>query len=190
MDKEKTPDDEYNFVFAGNVGKAQSVETIIEAANLLKDKKNIKFHIVGNGSALEHCKEMAKEYGLTSVIFHGRRPVEEMPKYYAMADAMLITMFDNEMISKTLPGKVQTYMAAGKPIIGAINGETKRVIEEAKCGICGDANKSDEFANNIINFISRENDKKLMGVNARMFYEENFKKDIFMAGLKENILFR
>lgn len=186
MDKEKTPDDEYNFVFAGNVGKAQSVETIIEAANLLKDKENIKFHIVGDGSALEHCKEMAKEYGLTSVIFHGRRPVEEMPKYYAMADAMLITMFDNEMISKTLPGKVQTYMAAGKPIIGAINGETKRVIEEAKCGICGPAEGAEIFSENILNFIE-SNKRKEMASTARDFYEKNFTKELFMKCLADQL---
>lgn len=181
-DKEKTPDDEYNFVFAGNVGKAQSVETIIEAANLLKDKKNIKFHIVGNGSALEHCKEMAKEYGLTSVTFHGRKPVEEMPKYYAMADAMLITMFDNEMISKTLPGKVQTYMAAGKPIIGAINGEARRVIKEAKCGICGPAEDGSKLAENLLEFINSVK-KKNMAFNARAFYEKNFTKELFMKKL-------
>lgn len=181
-DKEKTPDDEYNFVFAGNVGKAQSVETIIEAANLLKDKKNIKFHIVGNGSALEHCKEMAKEYGLTSVAFHGRKPVEEMPKYYAMADAMLITMFDNEMISKTLPGKVQTYMAAGKPIIGAINGEARRVIKEAKCGICGPAEDGSKLAENLLEFINSVK-KKNMAFNARAFYEKNFTKELFMKKL-------
>lgn len=186
MDKEKTPDDKYNFVFAGNVGKAQSVETIIEAANLLKNKKNIKFHIVGDGSALEHCKEMAKEYGLTSVIFHGRRPVEEMPKYYAVADAMLITMFDNEMISKTLPGKVQTYMAAGKPIIGAINGETKRVVEEAKCGICGPAEDATKFSENILNFIE-SNKKKGMAFTARDFYEKNFTKELFMKCLADQL---
>ena len=182
VDKEKTPDDEYNFVFAGNVGKAQSVETIIEAANLLKDKENIKFHIVGDGSALEHCKEMVKEYGLTSVTFHGRKPVEEMPKYYAMADAMLITMFDNDMISKTLPGKVQTYMAAGKPIIGAINGETKRVIEEAKCGICGNAQNNGMLADNILQFIKFSN-KIHMAKAARAFYESYFRKEKFMKNL-------
>ena len=182
IDKEKTPDDEYNFVFAGNIGKAQSVETIIKAANLLKDKDNIKFHILGDGSALEHCKEMAKKYGLTSVIFHGRKPVKEMPKYYAMADAMLITMFDNEIISKTLPGKVQTYMAAGKPIIGAINGETSRVIEEAKCGICGRAESANNLAENILRFINSV-EKKDMAFASRSFYEKNFTKELFMKKL-------
>lgn len=181
---EKTAEDEYNFVFAGNVGKAQSVETIIEAANLLKDRENIKFHIVGDGSALEHCKEMAKRYGLTTVIFHGRRPVEEMPKYYAMADAMLITMFDNEMISKTLPGKVQTYMAAGKPIIGAINGETRRVIEEAKCGICGRAEAANNLAENLLRFIN-SSEKKDMVFASRSFYEKNFTKELFMNKLMD-----
>lgn len=184
IDKEKTPDDDYNFVFAGNVGKAQSVETIIEAANLLKDKKNIKFHIVGDGIALEHCKEMATKYRLTSVIFHGRKPVEEMPKYYAMADAMLITMFDNEMISKTLPGKVQTYMAAGKPIIGAINGETRKVIEEAKCGICGEAENAEELKKNIKRFTLCDN-QTLYSASACQYYKKYFAKDNFFKELQK-----
>ena len=125
---------------------------------------------------------MAKEYGLTSVTFHGRKPVEEMPKYYAMADAMLITMFDNEMISKTLPGKVQTYMAAGKPIIGAINGEARRVIKEAKCGICGPAEDGSKLAENLLEFINSVK-KKNMAFNARAFYEKNFTKELFMKKL-------
>ena len=186
VDKEKTPNDEYNFVFAGNVGKAQSVETIIEAANLLKNKKNVKFHIVGDGSALEHCKEMAKKYELTSVIFHGRKPVEEMPKYYVMADAMLITMFDNEMISKTLPGKVQTYMAAGKPIIGAINGETRRIIEEAECGYCGKAEHPKELAYNVLKFI-KCNDKMNLGILAKRYYDKQFTKSAFMKKMQSNL---
>lgn len=186
IDKEKTPDDDYNFVFAGNVGKAQSVETIIEAANLLKNKKNVKFHIVGDGSALEHCKEMAKKYELTSVIFHGRKPVEEMPKYYVMADAMLITMFDNEMISKTLPGKVQTYMAAGKPIIGAINGETRRIIEEAECGYCGKAEHPKELAYNVLKFI-KCNDKMNLGILAKRYYDKQFTKSAFMKKMQSNL---
>lgn len=179
--------DTYDFMFAGNIGIAQSVETIIEAANYLKEHKNVHWHIVGDGIDLENCKKKAKEYGLESVTFHGRKPVSEMPKYYAMADAMLVTMIDNPIISKTLPGKVQTYMAAGKPIIGAINGEGRRIIEKGKCGICGKSGDSKELARNIIRFINEKNNIRTYELNSRKYYNENFRKDMFIDRLEEKL---
>ena len=137
--KNDKKDNEYNYVFAGNIGKMQSVETIIKAANEIRNDKTIKVHIVGDGSNLESCKKLVEEYNLQNVIFYGRRPLEEMPKFYAMADAMIVSLSKNEIISKTLPGKVQSYMAAGKPIIAAIDGECQIVINEAGCGLVCDA---------------------------------------------------
>lgn len=130
----KKPDDTIDLMFAGNVGAAQSVETIVRAAYETRDISNLRWHIVGDGSDLEHCKKLAEELGVTSVIFHGRHPMEEMPQYYSMADAMLVTMSADPILSLTLPGKVQSYMAAGKPIIGAVDGETALIMEHAKCG--------------------------------------------------------
>lgn len=109
-----------NFVFAGNIGEAQSVETIIKAANEIKEEK-IKIHIVGDGSRLEECEEMTKNMNLKNVVFYGKRPINEMKSFYELADAMLITLKKDEIINMTLPGKVQSYMMAGKPIIGAID---------------------------------------------------------------------
>jgi len=106
--------DQIDFMFAGNVGVLQSVETIVEAARLLGNESGIHIHIVGGGIALDNCRKLAE--GLTNITFHGRHEVTEMPKFYAMADAMLITMKDDPVLSSTLPGKVQTYMAAGKPV--------------------------------------------------------------------------
>ena len=83
---------------------------------------------------------------------------------------------------ETLPGKVQTYMAAGKPIIGAANGETKIVIEEAKCGFCGSADNADELAENILKFINCEN-KEELGINSYKYYEQNYSKEKFLNKL-------
>lgn len=174
--------DTYDFMFAGNIGIAQSVGTIIEAANILRDRKDIRWHIIGDGIDLENCKKKAKKYGLDSIIFYGRKPVDEMPKYYEMADAMLVTMIDNPVISKTLPGKVQTYMAAGKAIIGSINGETDRIIKEAKCGFCGQAENPVELKNNILGFISTGMKKELK-INARKYYLDNFSKEKFVKNI-------
>jgi glycosyltransferase involved in cell wall biosynthesis len=126
--------DKFNFVFAGNIGHMQSVDTIIRAAGELKDKKNIIFHIVGDGSELQNCKDLCKQLSLSqTVIFYGRKPVSEMPQFYNMADAMLITLKADKIISYTLPGKLQSYMAAGKPvpeILEALKNEALKIHRE------------------------------------------------------------
>ena len=177
--------DSFDFMFAGNVGTFQAVDTIIKAAEILKDEP-VRFHIVGGGTDLDRLTEMAK--GLDNVIFHGRRPVEEMPSFYAKADAMLITMAGDPVLSLTLPGKVQSYMAAGKPVIGAIDGETQTVIREAGCGLCSDAENHLQLAENIKKFISPETDREAMGRNARRYYEENFREALFMDKLESSFM--
>ncbi len=177
----REPDGKTNFVFAGNIGAIQSVETIIKAAEEIKDSP-VNFHIVGGGTDLERLKGLAD--GLENVVFYGRRPLEEMTEFYSMADAMLVTLKADPVLSLTLPGKVQSYMAAGKPIIGAIDGETKEIIEKAGCGYCGKAEDADELAGNIRRFI---NDGKTaeLGSNARDFYEKYFERQKFMDELEE-----
>lgn len=167
-----------NFVFAGNIGDIQSVETIIRAANELRGYPDIVFHIVGDGSKKDECKQLLNDFNLNNVIFHGRRPIEEMPHFYAMAKAMLVTLKDNKTLSYTIPGKVQSYMAAGKPIIGSINGETKRVIEKSKCGFCCKAEDYRGFADLIVQFCNSDK-KDEMAVNAQQFYFENYSKEQF-----------
>ena len=170
----------FNFMFAGNIGAVQSVETVIRAAEMLKDEP-VKFHIVGGGTGLERLQKLGEN--LKNVVFYGRKPLREMPEIYAKADAMLVTLAADPVLSLTLPGKVQSYMAVGKPIIGAINGETRIVIEDAQCGFCGKANDAAELAENIKRFIESE-DRATMGQNARKYYEENFQEKIFMDKLE------
>jgi len=174
-----------NLVFAGNIGEMQSVETIIKAANELKDLDNIKWHIVGDGSDKNNCERLAREYGLSNVIFYGQRPIEEMPEFYSIADAFLVTLKVNKEISYTLPNKVQSYMAAGKPVIGAIDGETRLVIEEADCGYCCKAEDYIALAELIKGFALNIEKHAALGDNARKYYKEHFDKQIFMNKLIE-----
>lgn len=174
----------YNFVFAGNIGDMQSVETIVRAANELRGQPDIVFHIVGDGSKADECKQLANSSGLSNVAFYGRRPVDEMPHFYRMADAMLVTLKDNHTLSYTLPGKVQSYMAAGKPVIGAINGETDRVIKESNCGLCCAAEDYKGLADLIIQFCNSDQ-KDQMAANAQRYYFEHFSKERFMVGLED-----
>lgn len=180
----KEPDGYIDLMFAGNIGTAQSIATIIEAAKLTADIPKLRWHIVGEGSELENLQAAAKE--MKNVIFHGRKPLEEMPQYYAMADSMLVTVQKNSVLSATLPGKIQTYMAAGKPIIGAIDGETARVITDAECGLCGGAEDARMLAENVRRFITMDRDS--MGANARKYYDEHFSKQVFMDRLEKTLL--
>ena len=174
----------FDFVFAGNIGALQSVDTILQAAALLRSEP-MQFHIVGGGSELERLKTMAQKLGLDNVTFYGRRPVEEMPKYYAMADAMLVTMKANPVLSLTLPGKVQSYMAAGKPVIGAIGGETAEVIRAARCGYCAPAEDAEALAQKLRRFTAA--DRRAMCVHARNYYEAHFARERFMERLEKTL---
>jgi glycosyltransferase involved in cell wall biosynthesis len=179
----KKENEKINLVFAGNIGEMQSVETIIYAANELKDDRNINFHIVGDGSSKTKCEELVNQLKLDNVTFHGQYPITEMPRFYEMADAFLVTLKANKVISYTLPNKVQSYMAAGKPIIGSIDGETQIVINEADCGYCSPAEQSKELANNIRKFAKEKEKHFDYGQNARNYYDNNFSKMKYMNRL-------
>lgn len=173
----------FNIVFAGNIGEMQSVDTVIRAAAKIDDS-DIRWHIVGDGFALESCKKLAEELQvLDRVTFYGRLPVEEMPRFYQMADAMLVTLSDNETISYTLPGKVQSYMAAGRSILAAANGEIPNLIEKAQCGMCAAAENDAELAKLAV--AMKNADLKKMGENARKYYDEHFSKVKHVDAIEE-----
>lgn len=181
----KEPGDVCDLVFAGNIGTAQSVITIVKAAEILKDEP-VRFQIVGSGIELDNLQKYVEEHGLTNVTFYGRRPLEEMPQFYAMADAMLLTLESDPILSMTLPGKLQSYMAAGKPVIAAIDGEARRVIEESGCGFCGKAEDEKRLAENIMCFV-KSKDKQALSDNARTYYEQHFDKHKFISRLIEEL---
>ncbi len=174
----------FNYVFAGNVGKMQSVETIIRAASLIKED-DIKIHIVGGGSDLEHCQKLAQDLNVKNVTFYGKMSLEQMPSFYSFANAMIVTLSKNEVISNTLPGKVQSYLNAGKPVIGAIDGETKTIIAEAKCGMCCDAEDYQSLARLLIDFKNCSQEE--LSRNASNYYENNFRKELFFDKLQKEI---
>lgn len=180
----KDPGDIVNLVFAGNIGGVQSVETIVKTADKLQNKQ-VHFHIVGGGSDFERLKKMAERIG--NITFYGRRSLEEMLEFYEKADAMLVTLKADPVLSLTLPGKVQSYMAVGKPIIGAIDGETADIIKEANCGYSGKADDVDELVKNILAFVDSK-EKKNMGENARAFYEQYFAREKFMDKLEDDLV--
>lgn len=176
-------EDGVDFLFAGNVGNLQSVETIVEAARLLQGQKDIRIHIVGGGISLDKCRALAE--GLDNITFYGRKKLEEMPRFYAMADALLISLIDDPGMSANLPGKVQSYLASGKPVIASLNGETARIIREADCGLCSPAEDAQALAENLRTAASREDERLRWGQNARKYYEKYFRKESFIHTLTQ-----
>lgn len=180
MECKKKPNAFIDLMFAGNVGTAQSINTVIEVAEKCKDIKNLRWHIVGDGIEKEKLKKISTGLPIT---FYGRKAVYEMPKYYSMADAMLVTMKRNSVLSLTLPGKVQSYMAAAKPIIGSIDGETQNIILEANCGFVSEAENAEKLETVVRKFVEFKN-KESLGNNGRKYYEKYFSKERFIEELE------
>lgn len=177
----KFPNGFIDLMFAGNIGTAQNVDLIIKVASLCKDIKNLRWHIVGDGIELDNCKKLADKLDV-SISFYGRKSIEQMPIYYSMADAMLVTMKKDDILNMTLPGKVQSYMAAKKPILGAINGETQFIVKEANCGYIVDSENIIEFEKVVRKFVKNIKIENF-GENSKKYYDENFSKKNFFEKL-------
>ena len=157
-DLEKTEDGHTDFLYVGNVGKAQDMDCLVRAAARFADRDDVSFHIVGGGSRLDETISLAKETGADRVMtFYGPKPFRETLPFYRKADACLITLDGSTRIGDTLPGKLQTYMAAGKPIIGALNGAGQDVILRSGCGLYAAASDVDGLAGCLEEFIQQKN---------------------------------
>lgn len=128
----------FHIVFTGNVGEGQGLQMVIEAAVLCRHA-DIRWHIVGSGRDLAHIQALAKEKNAEDlVIFHGRKPESEIPSILNGADAALMIINPNPIFEKTIPAKFQTYLACGCAILGCMEGEIRRLIEDNELGICAE----------------------------------------------------
>lgn len=172
--------DEFRVMFAGNIGEAQDFGNIIKAAYLTKDCPKIKWIVVGDGRARENSEKEVKRLGLEKTFkFLGRHPVTDMPKFFAQADAMLVTLTDQYIFSLTIPSKTQAYMAAGKPILTMLNGTGNIVIEEAQCGLTADAGDYQKLSENAMKMYAMSKfELSVMGKNAKSYYDRHFEKEM------------
>lgn len=181
-------DDIIDFVFMGNIGIAQDIECILDAAEMIKHLPRFKIHFVGDGSYLENSKVLVEKKDLKDiVVFHGRHSLEKMPDFYELADACLLTLKAENLIGLTMPSKLQGYMAAGKTVIGAINGAAQEVIKESGCGLCVNASDSKALAKAMQDFIENSDKYKDCGAYGREYFKKHFTKEIFMERLKNEL---
>ena len=177
-----------DFMFAGNLGKGQRLDVIIKAAKILGNRKDYMIHLVGDGRMRGELENMVREYGLEdNVTFYGNQKREDMPRFYKMADALLITLRGNNEVGDTMPGKLQMYMTTGKPIFGAINGAANEVIKEARCGSCVKAGDYEGLANLMKLYIEHPSDFEHCGQNAHDYFLKHFTLDIYMDGLEKEL---
>ena len=168
-------DDSFKIIFTGNVGTAQGIDILPQTAELLKNE-NIKFVIIGDGRYLEKLVSDIKSRQLEKMfIFVARQPAEKIPVLLSACDVAFISFADDELWKMTIPAKLQSYMACGMPIIAVADGETKRIIEEAKCGwVCkmGDSRGLKKTIQEVMKIDLQE-----MMKHSLCYYNNNYKKE-------------
>lgn len=178
-----------DFMFAGNLGKGQWLDVIVKAASLLGARKDYMVHIVGDGSMRKELEVMVKNNRLeNNFVFYGNQNRKDMPSFYKKADVLLITLRGNNEVGNTMPGKLQVYMTVGKPILGAINGAAKEVIEESHCGKCVPAGDYKGLAELMKQYIEHPEDFASCGKNAKRYFENNFTLDNYMTQLEHELI--
>jgi len=176
----------FNLLFAGNIGVAQSFDTIVNAFEKLKEY-DINLVVLGDGRDKSRIQKQINEKGLTKIFhFLGSFPPEQMPHYFTCADGLLITLKKADIFSYTIPGKLQSYLACGKPIIGALDGIGNKIISESNSGFACEAENHELLAKNIIKLYKLSKaEKEKLSKNALIYFEKNFNKQYLLERLEE-----
>ncbi|MDO9050000.1 MAG: glycosyltransferase family 4 protein [Methylotenera sp.] len=174
----------FTVLFAGNIGSAQAMETIVAAAERLSAYPEIKIVILGSGSKRAWVERQVVERKLTNLYLEGRFPVETMPLLMRRASALLVTLTNQPIFELTIPSKIQAYLAVGKPIIACLNGEGARLINEAKAGVAAQAENDEALAQAIIGLYQMpESERDQMCVNGRAYFKQHFDEEMLTAEL-------
>ena len=182
----------FNIVFTGNISPAQSFETLIEAAQILHDRgiENIKWIVIGDGMSRGEVERSVKQRGLEEQFtFEGHHPIEDMPKYLSIADVLVGCLSKSDLLEATVPAKVYSYIASGKPIVLAMDGEVQNLInDEIQCGFAGETENSVLLAQNILKVYNASLAERIeMGARAQKYHQEHFKREVVLRNLVDFI---
>lgn len=162
-------------IFAGNIGTAQAVETLVDSAERLRDLPDFRLVLVGSGSRLEWVREECVRRGLDNVVLAGRFPMQAMPAIFTRAQALLVTLKNETIFAYTVPSKVQAYMAAGRPLVAALDGEGARIVEEAGVGLTCAAEDTAGLAQRLRELHAMPPEERArMGQAGRRYFLEHF----------------
>ena len=179
--------DRFVVLFAGNIGESQGLSVLVEAASQLDKDDDTLFVLVGDGRARADLEDEIVARGLSDRFhFCGRHPETLMPDFFAQADALFASLQEAPNFALTVPYKIQTYMACGKPIIGALTGEGARILQESGAGVAsppGDANGIIESIRALRALKSTE--RIQMGNRASQYFEANFSNRVVFDTLEQ-----
>lgn len=178
-------DDEFHFLYAGNVGQALPIEIMLRSfKEAIKKNPAIHLDVAGDGSAFLEAVEFCKENKISNIYFHGWLNKEEFAKIASRCKAAIVLLNHQFYSQSTVPGKVQTYLKLGFPILAADNGATKQILEESASGICVPTSDEEALTNAIIK-MSRLDDASLnqFSLNGKKYYQENMTEELFFQTL-------
>ncbi|MCK5896477.1 MAG: glycosyltransferase family 4 protein [Cocleimonas sp.] len=180
----------FNIIFTGNIGESQDFLSILTAAEQLAGNGRIKWYIIGEGRMLSWVKNEVKKRALHDCFYLlGRFPLERMPSFYNAASALLVALKPNPIFSLTIPGKVQSYMAAGKPILAMLDGEGEKLINISRSGFVSPSGNPDKLIKNIIKMSSmRQQTLDKIGQNGKTYAQQEFSKTRLINRLERWLL--
>lgn len=176
----------FRILFAGNIGSAQSFETILAAAERTRVQRDVHWVIVGDGNMRLWVSDEIRRRGLTEQVhLLGQRPVDTMPSYFAAADALLVSLRGDPVFSLTVPSKIQSYLACGRPILAAIDGEGASIIVESGAGLSCPAQDADQLAAAALALYRMPVERRqAMGQKGRAYFEANFEREMLLDRLQ------
>lgn len=179
----------FNFTFAGNIGKVQNMENVIRGFALVTESHSrIRLNIVGDGSNLEALKNIVKEENIANVYFWGRKPLKEMPKWFEGSDVLIISLIDEPIFSLTVPAKFQAYLASGKPIYCVMKGEVADLVTNNKIGFVAHPNNIDDIKAGFEKFLSTpKHELKSFGINMKSLLCNEFDRNKIIQQMTEEI---
>jgi len=169
----------FTVMYAGNFGEFQALDGVIEAAAILRTRQDIGFVLVGGGVQERRLREKVAELGLDNVRFVDPQPFSRMSDVLAVGDVQLISLRDVPLFRTTLPSKLQANLAAGKPVIGAVDGDAARIIEESGSGLVTKPGSASELARAVLALRDMPAERlAAMGARGRAYYEANFSERV------------
>lgn len=169
------PSKGFKIMFAGNIGESQDFESIVNAAEKTSGYDDIHWIIVGDGRKKSWIEQEIRLKKMNNIHLIGRHPMRMMPSFFREADVMLVSLKDEPIFSLTVPAKIQTYLACGKPILAMINGEGADVIRESKSGYAVNAGDFNALADRVIEMYNMpKTNLDIMAKASKEFYLNNF----------------
>jgi colanic acid biosynthesis glycosyl transferase WcaI len=177
----------FNVVFAGTMGKAQALGAVVRAAKRVEAvDPRVQFLFVGGGTEVENLKALVQELDAQTVRFMPRMPIDKIGRVLMGADVLLVHLKDDPLFEITIPSKIQAYMAIGKPILMAVNGDAAALVRGSGCGVVAAPEDAESIASAALALLRSDGESlRQMGERGRRYYEEHLSLQLGVAHFAE-----